>query len=1131
MKISTRFSEERREGWVSPGELKAHVSLKNLYGTPASDRRVTGQIVLSPAFPSFRKYRGYRFHDPLHDPDKPRQSFTDRLKDERTDEDGEAVFELGLERFDKATYRLTFTAEGFEAEGGRAVVSQSTVLVSPLEHLIGYKADGKLRYINKNSERYVEFIAIDKKLDKKGVEGLRLKLIEQRYVSVLKKQRNGTFKYQSELKETTLKTEPMSMPKEGNKYRLPTDTPGDFVLVVLDPEDTKLAKVKFSIVGAENLTRSLERTAELQIKLNKADFSPGEDIEISIVAPYTGAGLITIEKDRVYAHKWFKTSTTSSVQRIRVPQDLEGNGYVNVSFVRAMDSEEIFMSPLSYGVEPFSVDLGRRDMKIELDAPELARPGEPFVIKYKGKQKGKAVVFAVDEGILQVAKYKTPDPLGHFFRKNALEVKTAQILDLILPEYSLVREFAGEGGGYDADALGKNLNPFKRKRQKPVAYWSGIVDIDTVEQELVYEVPDYFNGKIRVMAVAVSHEAVGAAERSAHIRGYFVLSPNVPTFVAPGDEFEVSVNVANNVEDSGEDAALTLELKTSEHLTILDEPTRAMNIDEGREKSATFKIRANDVLDSGNFTFKASMGSKRSKMSVDLSVRPPAPYIVRLSGGYIKKGGATDVPVTRSMYPHFRTLEASASPLPLGIAKGLTNYLKKYPYGCTEQLISQALPAIVLRKRPEFGYDPEKVDTALARVMRVLRARQNSEGAFGFWAANSHVSEFQTTYAVHFLTEAKEIGYPGSRDLLDRALKYMHILAKRKPQTLAETRASAYAIYLLTRNGVVTTNYVSALHKRLEERESDEWKKDLTAIYLAATYKMLKLDNKAHKIIKGVKLGEVEVYDYANYYDSLVRDAQYLYILSRHFPERRAKLKAEDIMHVVNPVINGRYNTISSAYTILALSAYADAVGDPAPGEIIMSELLAEGNYRPLVVSAGLFPTAEFSTEAKKIKIQSKSEHNIFYQLTESGFDLELPTDEIKDKIEVQREYRDLEGNVVTDTTLGTELEVHLKVRAIERDGLKDIAIVDLLPGGFEVVMDPGARRHRANTFSADYVDMREDRVVIFGTADMKATQFIYRIRATNKGDYSVPPIFAEAMYDRSVQARTPGGKINVEGN
>ncbi len=737
----------------------------------------------------------------------------------------------------------------------------------------------------------------------------------------------------------------------------------------------------------------------------------------------------------------------------------------------------------------------------------------------------------MDEGILQVAGYKTPDPLAHFFRKNALEVKTAQILDLILPEYSLVRELAAEGGGYDAEALGKNLNPFKRKRQKPVAYWSGIVDIDGTERELVYEVPDYFNGKLRVMAVAVSHEAVGAAEKSALVRGYFVLSPNVPTFVAPGDEFEVSVNVANNVEGSGKEAALVLKLKTSQHLEVLDESTRTMNIDEGREKSVTFKIRANDVLGSGNFTFTASMGDKSSKMSVDLSVRPPVPYIVRVSGGYIKAGGGTDVPVTRSMYPHFRTLEASASPVPLGIAKGLTNYLKKYPYGCTEQLISQALPAIVLRKRPEFGYDPGKVDTALAHVLKVLRVRQNSEGAFGFWAANSHVSEFQTTYAVHFLTEAKEVGYPGSRALLDRALNYMHILAKRKPHTLAESRASAYAIYLLTRNGVVTTNYASALHKQFEEDEWDDWEKDLAGIYLAATYKMLKLDGKANSIIKAVKLGEVDVYDYANYYDSLVRDAQYLYILSRHFPERLKKIKAEELMSIVNPVIEGRYNTISSAYTILALSAYADAVGDPAPGEIVMGELLADGKYKPLVVPTGLFPAVEFSTEAKKIQIHSKSEHNIFYQLTEAGFDLELPTDEIKDKIEVQREYRDLKGNVVTDTTLGTELEVHLKVRAIEQDGLKDIAIVDLLPGGFEVVMDPGARRHSANTFNADYVDIREDRVVIFGTADKRATQFVYRIRATNKGDYSVPPIFAEAMYDRSVQARTPGGKFSIEGN
>ncbi len=1140
MKIATHFSTERTSGWVSPRGLKGLVSLQNLYGTPATDRRVAAVIRLNPAYPSFSKYRDFSFSDPL----KGKNSFTDRLADARTDDKGEASFDLGLDRFEKATYRLVFEAEGFEADGGRSVSSQSSVLVSPLPYLVGYKPDGDLSYVKKSASRVVELIAVDPALTKVQVADLKARIVEQRYVSVLKKQSSGLYKYQSELKETTLEERPVAIPADGLKFTLPTEKPGDFVMVLVDKDGTELNKVPYSVVGEENLTRSLEKNSELQIKLNKSDYSPGEEIEVQIKAPYTGAGLITIERDRVYGYKWFRTTKTSSIQRITIPTGLEGNGYVNVSFVRAMDSEEVFMSPLSCGIQPFSVSLDERTVNIKLDAPALARPGEPFKIKYSSTRKGKAVIFAVDEGILQVAKYRTPNPVSYFFQKRALEVDTFQILDLILPEFSIVNELSAPGGGdYDEEALGKNLNPFKRKRDKPVAYWSGIVDIDGSERELVYDMPDYFNGTLRVMAVAVSDAAVGSADSKSTVKGYFVLSPNAPTFVAPGDEFSVSVNVANNVEGSGDNAEVKLSLNTPEQLDVLDGKERKLNIGEGREQSSSFRIRAKEKLGSAGLTFTTSSGGKRSTYTVHLSVRPPTPFMTTITGGYIKKGivagGTAEVQVARTMYPHFRTNEASGSPLPLGVANGLARFLGNYPYPCSEQLVSMTMPALVLRNRPEFGYTGGKAEEVLSRTMRILMARQNSEGGFGFWTANSHVSDFQCAYIMHFLTEARDSGYPVQRSMMDRGLLYMKTLAGNTGNTLSEARVSAYAVYILTRNGTVTSGYVSELEKYLEDNYPKQWKRDLAGIYLAATYKLLRVDRKAEDIIDGLKLGDAVEADYDNYYDSLVRDAQLLYILARHFPERIKSLDGDDILQVVDPVLKGYYSTISASYTIMALEAYADAAGDPKPSELVVTEFFKDNKSRPLVLTSGLFPKAEFSEEAVKLRFASDSDHTMFYQVTQAGFDRKPPTAEIKDKLEVQREYRNDRGDVVTSTKLGSELTVHLKVRAIERDGMKNIAVVDLLPGGFEVVLEPGARNNAAARTGAEnsglgvwrpeYADMREDRVLVFGTAGTTVKEFVYKIKATNRGTYSVPPAYGEAMYDPTVKARSLGGTMKVE--
>ena len=184
----------------------------------------------------------------------------------------------------------------------------------------------------------------------------------------------------------------------------------------------------------------------MQIALARNDYAAGEDIEMQIQAPYTGSGLITIERDKVYAWHWFHTTTTSSTQKIKLPAGIEGNAYIHVAFIRDPGSDEIYTSPLSYGVQPFSVNLDARKNALHLDVPALVKPGDTLRIGYSTQKPARIVVFAVDEGILQVAAYKTPNPLSHFFQKRSLDVSTTQILDLIMPEFRRGDLGAAPGG-------------------------------------------------------------------------------------------------------------------------------------------------------------------------------------------------------------------------------------------------------------------------------------------------------------------------------------------------------------------------------------------------------------------------------------------------------------------------------------------------------------------------------------------------------------------------------------------------------------------------------------------------------------------------------------------------------------
>ena len=299
---------------------------------------------------------------------------------------------------------------------------------------------------------------------------------------------------------------------------MPTGQPGRYVLKLINNENLTLSQVEFVVAGALNLSANLERNAELDIKLDRNQYQPGDDITMEITAPYAGTGLITIERDQVYSFKWFHSSTNSMQQDIRIPADLEGNAYVNVAFIRDIDSEEVFVSPLSYAVAPFKIDRSRRRLGIDLDVPERVLPGQELV-GYETSNPARILLYAVDEGILQVADYKSPDPLDFFLRKKALQVRTWQISDLILPDYDVIRRAAAPGGGADiARLLGSNLNPFQRRTEAPVAFYSGLLDAQDQRREVRFKVPDYFNGQVRVMAVAASAaQRLGSAQAMATV--------------------------------------------------------------------------------------------------------------------------------------------------------------------------------------------------------------------------------------------------------------------------------------------------------------------------------------------------------------------------------------------------------------------------------------------------------------------------------------------------------------------------------------------------------------------------------------------------------------------------------------
>ncbi len=1172
MKVKALFAKdttlypENTEGWLNPKDLKANINVQNLFGTAAENRRVTATLTLSPAYPAFSQYKDYAFYDPL----RAKEGYSEKLSDETTNAQGVAEFKLGLDKYTKATYRLNIVAQAYEAGGGRSVSAEAATLISEQPYLIGFKADGDLNYVSKASQRDINLIAVNSILQKVAADGLSLNLIERKYVSVLTKQGNGTFKYESRKKEVLVKTTPYAIKAAGNSLALATDVPGDFAYVLKNKDGLELNRVEYSVAGLGNVSRSLERNAELQLVLDKKDYVPGQDISVSIRAPYVGAGLITIERDKVYAQQWFKVDTQASVQKIKLPADFEGNGYVSVQFVRDPSSDEIFTSPLSYGVVPFVTSLAQRTNVLKLTSPSLIKPGQVLKMKLEAAKPGRAVVFAVDEGILQVARYKNPDALGYFFQKRQLEVSTSQILDLILPEFTKIMSAAAPGGDADG-ALGKHLNPFKRKTDKPAVYWSGIVDV-AGSKEFEYTVPDTFNGKMRLIAVMVNDSSIGITTGDATVRGDFVLSPNAPLTVTPSDTFDVSVGVANNVKGSGKDAAVTLSLAASPAFELVGTAKQTLKISEMRESSALFKLKVREgstaKLGSARLEFVASIGEKSAKLGTEISVRPATPHLTIVQTGSFK--GDTQIIVKRDMFSEYRKQQASISPLPLVATGGLLDYLSNYEHSCTEQLVSQVMPLIVLKKRPELLASIGTSKNAnFNNALSVLRSRQNAEGGFGLWDASVQADEFASTYAVHMLLEARDhanVGEAIPADMLKRGLDYLQTLAASPANSLNDVRVRAYASYLLTREGTVTTPLLASLRSTLDAKvltdaSFKEWRSDLTAAYLAASYQLLQQHPLANELIsKPIKLlgASKQSAIYGHYYDDVVRNAQTLYLVSRHFPDRVKDINATGLNNIMQPISAGRYNTLSSSYALLGFDAYANVAGTKVVAQMGISSIDKQGKVTALKLPENIMPVVNFAPNTARLKFQGPSELPLFYAVTESGFDVKALANALKQGLEIIREYTDDKGAALKSVIMGDEITVHIKIRSIDGN-VDDVAIVDLLPGGFEPVLQAkvsetdtsisqGAENDAENEgensapeisswtsplgigggWQPSYADIREDRVVFYGVVTNTITEFTYKIKATNSGQFVVPPAYAESMYNRLLQARSLPSSIAV---
>lgn len=1123
LSVSARYLTHNQSGqvksaWQSQkGDFEVQVN--NLFGTPAQKNKVKGRMQVKPWDGNFESHKGFIFYAQSQNNSLPLEP--EDLGETETNEKGVATFKTPFDRYSERAFTVEFAGEAFEKDSGRSVISTTKALISNEPYFVGYKADGSLSYISKSQRRILTLLAVDNQEQAKNDINVKFELSRIRMISALVKKPNGSFGYEMSPKKEFVKEENVLIDSKGKDIELLTADAGKYVVSIFSTDGVLLNTLEYQVHGDGDTNFMTDKTSELGLVLSKQTLVPEEELEISINSPFVGSGLITIERDRVYTSKWFVLEGLSTTQKIKIPKEVVGNAYVSVMVIRSQDSKDIFASPLSYGVKPITISKSQYTADVALHTPAHVLPGTDLEVSYQLSKPGRLLVYAVDEGILQFARYKNPEPVSQFIPKRGLEVETFQILDQILPDYKIVESLSSPGGDEDV-GLGKFKNPFSRKKRPPMTFWSGVINEEKTAGVIKIPIPEYYNGTLRILAVLVTDTQVGASNLTTIVRDDYVIEPQAPLAVSPGDEFEIGATIAHGGQDRSGVKDLDVIVSGSEGLQLLDNGKVNIKLNAGSDTSLRFKVRAGEILGSAGFSFEVKELDKKNsrvyKAQESISIRPASVVRTEIRSGLIPTAqeNKKDLTLERVLYPEQREVSASISYSPIALARSYMEYLKNYPYGCTEQVVSIAFPGTILGSNVDLGLLPEYVDKFQDAAFKALSSRQRYQGDFGLWDIQSESDLLFSIYAMHFILEARDKGARVPSNVLEQGLRFIKNVSKSEYYTMYEQLALSYALYLRARNAEVVSSELNQFVSQLERQWGDQWKNTAISLFVAATYKIMKLDSDAERLFTPLP----EVWSAVGEWplsSPQFHGAVYAWLASKHFEESKWP-HIEEMLNSFNQALGAKsYNTFESVFSILAIDAISQRISENNKETLEIFVNSDAMKKEKLTLSGDKILSSNLPLSARSVTFERSSNRTVYYQLNETGYDKESPKP-FAQGLSVKRELKNKVGDLVSQFSINEAIEVTLYIEA-EKD-LSRMAIVDLLPGGVEIDLsqDSIAKRESLykdeNTWKPNAIDIQEDRLIFFGNLKKGTNTFSFKLKPLSAGTYAYPAPFAEAMYD-----------------
>ena len=1116
LKINIDFGCDVIEGGRS---VPVRLTSNWLTGPAAAGLAAKASMVLRRGSPTFSGFEGYRFTSPLTD----FSASEHQIIDTRLNTNGQAKVNVMMPSANDAPGMLKADiVTTVEEPGGDVSFSTMTLPYSPYTSYVGVKVpkEGKSACLETDKDYRIDVVVVDK--DGRSVPGHNLKyaVYKMKWSWWWESRRESLDSYVNSPSAKVIASGSFKSGRKGDGIPFKVDYPdwGRYLLLVTDTES---GHVSGDIIYADwpayrgrSTKTDPDALTMLSFSTDKDSYEVGEKVTLYIPAASKGQALVSLENSRkVLSRTWVKATGEGDIAySFKVTPEMAPNFYAHVTLLQPHERADNDLPIRLYGVRPILVSDKKSHLEPVIRMPDVLRPEEEFTIKVKEKS-GKPMTYTlaiVDEGLLDLTSFKTPDPWSAMYAREALGVSTWDIYDDVIGAYSgRFSPMFSIGGDENLIVSAKKDNRFNA-----IVKYLGPFTLQSGSATHKVKLPMYV-GSVRVMLVAGKDGTYGNAEKTVPVRSPLMILPTLPRVIGTGEKVVMPVNVFA-LEDGVRTADINVRVEGP--LKVNGDSKATASFDKPGDKLVKFDIEATGNGSATVYVTASGDGHKANE-KISINVRTPNPNVTSVTRTLIAKGGTRHFGFTpfTSDGDQWATLELTGFPsIDCG---GVFTFFSGYTYTCTEQISSKGISLLAIRGM--LSEDKQKqIDAAIPDLLRQLYQRQLGSGGFTYWPGENDTNGWVSSMAGQFMISASQNGFSVSKGVLASWSRFQ----KRNVQDYRNSDnggsgdlIQAYRLYTLALNGEAESGAMN----RLKESESLS---SQAAWMLASTYALTGKKNVANEIISGLRAGYSDHQETGRTFGSPARDkavALKALVLTDALPS--AMDVAQELAEIFS---KGMYTTQEAAFTTCAMRDLALKVGTGT-----ISADVRQGENTVHVKSAKSIARAEVDTENGSIDISNTMDGSLYATLVTSV------SPEKADKVEAKSSglslnvsYNTLDGSALNphDIPQGTDFTVTIKV--VNLSEVKDytnLALTEMIPSGWEIVNDRLFGGSESNTFS--YRDIRDDRISWFFNLPKGAGKtFKIKMHASYQGEFILPAVKCEAMYDPHVCANTASGTAKV---